>query len=186
MPNKRHKSSIHRFLGILFLSSLTLCLWLGHLPLTTWEAGLGNRVTAQSLNASQLVQQGVDRYQAGEFQRAIEPWQNALKLYQQTNNRANEAIVLENLARAYQQLGQDEQAIHYWEQVTANYRQRENWQQVGRMLTELAQAYSRIGQPRKAIALLCNASQENSDCVSQTALQIVRTYQDRQGEAAAM
>lgn len=160
------------FLGFLFLVSLALCLRIG-LP-----------STAQSPNAGKLVQQGVEQYQAGNFQAAIAHWQTALTIYQDTKNPTNEAIVLENLARAYGQTGQINQAIGNWEGAIAQYRQVENWQQVGRALTEQAQAYSRIGQQRRAIALLCGG--ESEGCVPGSAVQLAQEQNDRFGEAAAL
>ncbi|NEO23768.1 CHAT domain-containing protein [Moorena sp. SIO4A5] len=184
------QSSVRIVLGLLFLSSLTISLWLGHLPATTWQLQLGNPATAQSPDASQLVQQGVERYQLGDFTSAIEYWQTALTTYQQTNNRPNQTIVLENLARAYQQIGQIDQAINYWEKVITNYQQLGDLQQVGRMLTELAQAYSKLGQNQKAIALLCGTINydypQDHPCVPESALQLAHSHQDQLGVAAAL
>jgi CHAT domain-containing protein len=186
MPSRSRQKRICRLLGILFLSSLTLCLWLGQIPSTEWQAGLGKVATAQSPKQSQLVRQGVEQYESGDYRSAIESWQQALTTYQNTNNLADTAIVLENLARAYQQIGQIHQAIGYWEQVIASDRQLGDLQRVGRMLTEQAQAYSLIGQQRQAIALLCGTSEPESACHPGSALQIARELNDSQGEAAAL
>ncbi|MEQ9548328.1 MAG: CHAT domain-containing protein [Coleofasciculus sp. G3-WIS-01] len=164
-----------RVQSLLFLTSLLLCLWLNHLPLI-----------AESVPANQLVQQGVELYQAGDFKRAIALWQTALEYYQETQNLTNTAIIRENLARTYQQLGQIEQAIDYWQQVIADYRQLGDRQNLGRNLTELAQAYTTTGQPRNAIALLCGVSDSPTNCQPETALYIARTTEDNQGEAAAL
>ena len=180
----QRRQSIRRFLRALFLSTLTLCLWLGHAS-TNWQV-IGDVVNARSPDANQLVQQGVIRYQAGDVQGAIAQWQTALVTYRKTNNRANEAIVLENLARANQRIGQSDRAIDYWEQVIADYRQLGNLQQVGRMLTELSQSYSSLGQSRKAIAILCGQYIREQPCTTGSALQIARAQKDFQGEAAAL
>ena len=185
MQSLRRFSSVRRFLVVLFLGSLTLCLCLGHVSLTAWQVGLGEVATAQSPNASQLVQQGVARYQAGDIQGAISQWQTALSAYKKTKSRANEVIVLENLARAYQQIGQSDRAISNWEQAIAAYRHLGNLQQVGRMLTEKAQSYSSLGQSRRAIAVLCGAVGKQA-CVKDSALQIARAQKDRALEAAAL
>ncbi len=168
------------------MGSLTISLWLGHLPLTIWQAGFGEVVTAGTPDGKQLVQQGISRYQAGDYKGAISPWQTALTFYQNTKSRANEAIVFENLARAYQQLGQSEQAISHWQPAIAYYRQIGDQKQVGRLLTEQAQSYSSLGQPRKAIAILCGEYGAEQGCDTDTALQIARTYKDRAFEAAAL
>lgn len=196
MPNQYRKSVRRRFLGVLFLCSLTFCLWLSHVPFFTWQQKLGEVVHAQS-DASKLVQQGVQSYQLVKLQDAIKYWQEALNIYQKNNNRANEAVVLENLARAYQQIGQLDKSIAHWDKVIAYYRQAGNRQQVGRMLIEQSQVYNSLGQPRKAIALLCGVLQgepeqeqskavEKSVCQEESALQIARSLQDKIGEAGAL
>ncbi|MUL34926.1 CHAT domain-containing protein [Gloeocapsopsis dulcis] len=172
MRNQRHKARYH-FLFIMFLSSL-ICLWWGNTSLF-----------AQVPYANQFVQQGIELHQAGDYHRAIAPWQRALILYQKSKNSQQEiAIVAENLARTYQQLGQSNQAIQYWEQAIAYYRPIDR-QQTGRLLTEQAQSYSSMGQNRQAIALLCGAVQPNQDCLPQTAVSIARSHKDLLGEAAA-
>jgi CHAT domain-containing protein len=188
MPSRHRQFRVRRVLVVLFLSSLTFCLWLDRVPFTAWQASWGTVATAQSPNASVLVQQGIERYRAGDVQGAIAAWQTALTAYQTTNNHANEAIVQEKLAIAYRQIGQFEQAIDHWKEAIANYRQLGDIAKVGRLLTELAQTYSRLGQNREAIALLCGASETDEDCLQSegSALQIVRKFQDKEGEAAAL
>jgi tetratricopeptide (TPR) repeat protein len=118
-------------------------------------------------------------------QRAIALWQTALTTYQQSHQSANAAIVLENLARVYQQVGQTEQAIAQWEQAIALYQQMGDQAQVARMLTEQAQAYSQLGQYRQAIALLCHVPGEET-CIPGSAVAIAQTVGDRATEAAAL
>lgn len=196
MPNPQHRSYPRLFLGSLFLISLTVCLWLGqtqHSALSTQHPTLSTQSSRG--DAAQLVQQGVERYRVGDYQGAIALWQSALTSYRTAKNLPNQAIVLENLARAYRQLGQNEQAIAQWNQVITVYRQQGNVKQVGRMLTEQAQTYSSLGQPRKAIALLCGAFPRDKgtqkqefqlECLPQSALQIARSIKDPTGEAAAI
>jgi tetratricopeptide (TPR) repeat protein len=157
MPNRHRQFRVRRVLVVLFLSSLTFCLWLNHFPFTTLQATWGEVATAQSPNASQFVQQGIERYKTGDVQGAIASWQTALSAYQTTKNPANVAIVQEKLAIAYRQIGQFEQAIDHWKQAIASYRQLGDIVKVGQLLTELAQTYSRLGQNQEAIALLCGA-----------------------------
>ena len=177
-------------LGLLFLTSLILNLGLGHFAFP--PQGNGQIATAQPTNANQLVQQGVDRYQAGDFKSAIESWQIALTTYQTNNDRPNTAIILENLARAYQQLGQLDQALDAWQQVASLYRQLGDTQKVGRILTETAQTHHKLGQHRRAIALLCNPRTENNEvkqplqCQEQSALGIAQRQGDRPGEITAL
>ncbi|GAA6619867.1 CHAT domain-containing protein [Scytonema sp. NUACC26] len=186
MLNPYRKSTQRQVLGTLFLVSLVFCLSFAQIE----------RIIAQTPDASQLVQKGIELYKAGDFRGAIAPWQTALKFYQQSKNGNNEAIVSENLARAYQQLGDNEKALRNWERVTKYYRDSGKEQQYGRMLTEQAQTYSNLGQPGKAIALLCGTFdsqpksdtklQEESNCLLGSALQIARQHKDKLGEVAAL
>lgn len=188
MPSRHRRFPVRRVLVVLFLTSLTFCLWLDRIPFTTLQARWGEVANAQSPNASQLVQQGIERYKTGDVQGAIVLWQTALTAYQSTNNRANEAIVREKLAIAYQQIGQFSEAIDYWKSAIANYRSSGDFVKVGRLLTELAQTYSRLGQNREASSLLCGASEADEICPKSegSALQIAEKFRDRQGEAAAL
>ena len=165
MPCRHRQFCLRRILVVLFLSSLTFCLWLNHVPFTALQARWGTVATAQSPNASLLVQQGIEQYRAGEVQSAIASWQSALRAYPSTSNLANQAIVREKLALAYQQIGQFGEALDYWKGAIANYRQVGNIVKVGRLLTEQAQTYSRLGKNREAIALLCGASETDEDCL---------------------
>lgn len=189
MPSRHHHFRVRCVLVVLlFLSSLTFCLWLNYFPFTAWQARWGGVAIAQSPNTSQLVQQGIERYKAGEVLDAIASWQTALTAYQSTNNLANAAIVREKLAIAYRQIGQFDRAIYHWKGAIANYRQQGDYKKVGRLLSELAQTYSRLGQNREAIALLCGASETDKDCPESegSALQIARKFSDREGEVAAL
>ncbi|HBY80708.1 MAG TPA: hypothetical protein DEG47_27710, partial [Cyanobacteria bacterium UBA11148] len=180
----RRLFSIRPFLILLFLCSLTFSFGISPLSLTFTSIKSANIATAQSLNTNQLVQKGIEYYQIGDYQNAIETWQTALTHYQETNNPANAAIINENLARVYQHLNQSEQALTYWERAIAYYHQINDNPQVARLLVEQAQTYTSLGQPQKAIALLCNPSPE--DCTSDSALTLARTIQDTQTEAAAL
>jgi CHAT domain-containing protein len=185
MQSKNHKSRLRCLLAFLFLCSLTFCLWLGNLSITIKPFEFDGIVRAQSPDASQLVQQGLELYQGGDLKAAINIWEKALNIYQQNRNTAASVIIRENLARVYQEIGQSTQAINQWQQVIAYYRQVGDLQRVGRSLTELAQVYSSLGQPIKAIAILCNPDDKNS-CSSDSALRIAQTYKDFIGEAAAL
>lgn len=140
---------------------------------------------AKSIDAPDLVQQGANSYQVGEYQKAIAFWQQALSILDE-GERAERAIVEENLARTYQQLGDEARAIAFWSEVADYYRTQEDQQKLGQIFTEQAQLYSSLGQPRKALALLCGAENDRGGCLAESALQIARTYRDGIGEIAAL
>ncbi|MGV0028495.1 CHAT domain-containing protein [Phormidesmis priestleyi] len=145
--------------------SLVLCLGLG-------------QVSAQVVSSS--TQQGLERYQSGDFQGAIAIWNNTLN---QSPSEADRVILLKSLARVYSQVGQFEQSIASLNPVIANYQKIGDRVQLGRMLTEQAQAYSSLGQQRKAIAILCG---EQPECKEGSALAIARQQSDPLGEAAGL
>jgi tetratricopeptide (TPR) repeat protein len=120
MPCRHRQFRVRRFLVVLFLSSLTFCLWLNHFPFSALQARWGTLATAQSPNISQLIQQGIERYKAGDVQGAIASWQTALSAYQSTNSFISEVIVQEKLAIVYRQIGLFEQAIDHWKEALAN------------------------------------------------------------------
>ncbi len=69
-----------------------------------------NPVVQNLNNATQLVQQGRELYEAEQFDQAIKVWQQAAQVYQAKSDVPNQALALSNLSLAYQQLGQWEQA----------------------------------------------------------------------------
>lgn len=185
MKSRQRHPRVRRFLGVLFLVSFTVCLWLGQVSFQAKPLNVGQAVTAQTPNPDQLVQQGIDRYQIGDIQSAIAHWQTALNTYRNTNNLSNQAIVLENLARGYQAIGQTNQAIAHWEQANVIYLRLKDLPQLGRSLTEQAQVYSQLGQYREAITLLCGTPASES-CAQGSAIEIAHSAEDRSGLAAAM
>ena len=154
-----------RWLSILFLVSLALCLQWSH-------------VSAQIANSS--VQQGLERYQSGDFLGAIAVWNNTLN---HSPSEADRITLLKDLARAYSQVGQFDQAIAAFDQLIANYQKTGDRIQLGRILTEQAQSYSNLGQQRKAISLLCG---EEPNCTKESALAIAHQQSDQIGEAAGL
>ncbi|MDZ8110633.1 MAG: CHAT domain-containing protein [Nostoc sp. DedQUE12a] len=189
MAKKNYKSTTHYWLTALFFVSFTFCVWLNNVELPISQISIGKLVQAQTGNADELVNKGVESYKAGNFRAAIQSWEAAVELYQEKKNYNNVAIANENLARTYQQLGENEQALSYWDRVNNYYRSQQNWQKVGRILTEIAQAYSNFGQTGKAINFLCGVDAKNIQnlaCQQGSALQIASQQQDKPGEIAAL
>ncbi|HEY9653136.1 MAG TPA: CHAT domain-containing protein [Coleofasciculaceae cyanobacterium] len=148
---------------------------------------LGEAVVAQPLDTQQVVQEGIDKYQAGDYKGAIAIWQTVVKAHPiGTAYSSAEVNILQNLVKAYQQIGQIESTIAYFDQLISYYRQIGNIQQMGRMLTEQAQAYSTLGHHQQAITLLCNDNPVDSTCSPDSALTIARRESDALGEAAAV
>lgn len=69
-----------------------------------------NPIVQGLLNAPQMVQQGRELYEAGQFSQAVIVWQRANSAFKAQGDVLNQAMVLSNLSLAYQQLGQWSQA----------------------------------------------------------------------------
>lgn len=163
-----------RRFSIFFLASLLV-----GLVFHAWSEGQAEPLTAtpetqllSSPSQNQLVQQGIERYQAGKFTDAIALWQQALP---KTTAAKDKAVIYTNLALAYRQTGQLADAIAFWEQAIQIYRaQNEEMRQpLAGLLIEQAQAYSDLGQQHVAIPLL------------QSAIEMARQNQASLTEAAA-
>lgn len=183
---QRFLPRVRRIWAIIFFTTLTLCLWLGHPPLKIGHKGIAEIATAQSPILMEPVQQGLKLYQAGDIQRAIQSWQKALSSNREGNsNYAGKISIQTYLARAYQQVGQIPEAIAQLKQVIDYYRQTNQPLKVGQMLTEQAQLYSSLGQQRRAITILCGENQSNATCSQDSAIEIARHQSDELGEVAA-
>jgi CHAT domain-containing protein len=166
---------------VLFSLGLALALLLGQ-PMV-WVA-----LSAQATTPVQWVQEGVALYQAGDYQGAVERWRTALEAYPPGDGSGDQAIVQENLARAYQQLGQSTAALQAWGAAEAIYRQLGQGAQVGRVRVEQAQVHLGLGQQRRAIALLClpKATTPVDDCDPSSALPMAMAANDILGQIAAL
>ncbi|HEY9830572.1 MAG TPA: tetratricopeptide repeat protein [Stenomitos sp.] len=112
------------------------------------------------IEADRLWQQGISQHEAGQFQAAIDSWQQALILYRGTcdspngdsfASREKEAGALGVLGLTYHLLGQYENAIEYSEQSLSIYREIGNKKRIAVCLTHLGLAYFFIEQYQKAI-----------------------------------
>ncbi len=166
---------------ILFCLSLLFSLNFGLLSLNYVNL-FSHPVKAQTTNPTQLVNQGIQEYQQNNYQSAIAIWESALNL---TNNLDEKNVILENLARSYQQLNQSEVALNYWEDIIDNARKLNDIKKVGKAKTEQAQIYLSIGQNQQAIALLCG-NLEVEKCANNSALNIARQQEDLRGEIAVL
>ena len=158
---------------------------------------------ASTTTPTLLVQQGVSAYRSQDYLTAIERWQSALTHYPVDENSLDRAIILENLARAYQQTGEPTEALHHWQSTTAVYTALQNWAKVGRTLTQQAQTYSQLGQPYQAIGLLCapisdtltvevgsqagiDVATSGESCLTESAVYITQTVEDEIAYIAAL
>jgi len=107
------KPKFLKYLGLAI--SVTLMTLLLNLPISPTVATVTQvETTAQTspviesltANTSQLVHQGKNDYQRGQYAAAITVWKQALETFTTQGDTLNQAMVLSNLALAYRQLGQ--------------------------------------------------------------------------------
>ncbi|HAX84929.1 MAG TPA: hypothetical protein DCY91_01385 [Cyanobacteria bacterium UBA11370] len=101
----------HWFLGVSLALLIGLKPSLATLPSLTIAASPAlNSTLLTATDASQLLQQGREFYQTGQFSQAATVWQQAAQSYQSQGNKLNQAVALSYLSLAYQQLGELSQA----------------------------------------------------------------------------
>ncbi|NER50189.1 MAG: CHAT domain-containing protein [Symploca sp. SIO1A3] len=127
------------FLGLVLLTFLVVKL----VTPVTAQPQLKERVKENSQNipvteASTLLIQGKTNYDAGRFTEAAIAWEQAVQTYQQAGDSINQALSLNYLCLAYQDLGQ-------WEPATATINQSLNLLQTQPDLGILAQALNTQG-----------------------------------------
>ena len=118
--------------GILLLMSLGIT-QVGAIPIAP--------SSIQSVSSTDLVQQGRELYQNEQFAQAVVVWKQA---YTQQSDRASQAMVLNNLSLAYQQLGQ-------WENATKTITSSLNLLQTSPNPQVFAQALSTQGSLQLAL-----------------------------------
>ncbi|BAZ21463.1 TPR repeat protein [Kalymmatonema gypsitolerans NIES-4073] len=138
MPSKHQKSSVRRSLKLILLYSLSSILWLNHTPLSPWRWGVGEVVTAETRDASQLVQQ-------------IEESEQAIAYYRQTKNWLQVGQMLTQQAQAYKNLGQPIAAIALLNSVLQIARAHNNSVLEALALSSRGEAYQQKGDYKQAI-----------------------------------
>jgi len=90
-----------------FILLFILAFSLTFLPITfAKQAGTNIYLTQSNIaTPEQLVEQGENLYRAGNFQQAVTVLQQAVRVYESQKDNLRQAVVLSNLALAYQQLG---------------------------------------------------------------------------------
>jgi CHAT domain-containing protein/Tfp pilus assembly protein PilF len=109
------------------LSQLTFLTLFSAMGIFTDPASLlEGKLEARSLQAQtveeqadRLLQQGIQQYRRSQFREAAQSWEQALKLYQEIEDRAGIANSLNNLGIVSRRLGNYEQAIDYYQRSLA-------------------------------------------------------------------
>ncbi|MEQ9238914.1 CHAT domain-containing protein [Coleofasciculus sp. E2-BRE-01] len=106
-------------------------------------------------DVAELVKVGLQRYQSGEFAAAVTTWQQAADIFASQGDSLNQAMVLSNLALAYQQLGQwtpanqaIEKSLHLLQTETAS---RDRTTVLAQALNTQGKMQLAQGQPEQAL-----------------------------------
>ncbi|MEQ9234167.1 tetratricopeptide repeat protein [Coleofasciculus sp. E2-BRE-01] len=99
--------------------------------------------------AVRLQNQGQQQYQTNQIEAALQSWQQALNIYQQTKERQGEGLILRDLGNAYDSLGDYarsiDRSIEYHQQYLAVARETEDRLSEGFALLYLKNAYANQG-----------------------------------------
>jgi tetratricopeptide (TPR) repeat protein len=122
--------------------------------------------------ANSMAELGTIHLLLGEPRKAIEFYEQALKISCEIGDRQGEGNRLGNLGLAYYHLGEPRKAIEYYDQALKISREIGDRQGEGNRLGNLGLAYYHLGEPRKAIEYYDQA------------LKISREIRDKRGEGA--
>ncbi len=128
----------------------------------------------QQGEADRLFEEGLQQYDASQFEAAVESWQQALGVYQAIDLQQMEAETLFHLGAAHFALGQSQQAIEVGEKALAVARAIGYSEAEVYTLGFLGIVYDSQGRYRQAIDL------------RQQSLELARQIGDRYGELAAL
>ncbi|HEY9803876.1 MAG TPA: tetratricopeptide repeat protein [Leptolyngbyaceae cyanobacterium] len=113
-------------------------------------------------------------YSLGQYQRAIDFYQQSLEIQREIGDRFGEGNSLGNLGNAYNSLGQYQRAIDFLQQSLEIQREIGDRNGEGFSLRNLGNAYNSLGQYQRAIDFL------------QQSLEIKREIGDRNGEGSSL
>ncbi|PHJ60815.1 tetratricopeptide TPR_1 repeat-containing protein [Nostoc linckia z18] len=104
--------------------------------------------------AERVSQEGMQLYQQGtaeSLRQAIGKWQEALKLWQQVDDKRWEAITLLRIARVYNDLGEKQQALKYYNQALPIFRAVGDRRGEATTLNDISNLYSSLGEKQEAL-----------------------------------
>jgi len=145
-------------------------LQIAQLPETTQQ-------NATRAAAEQAMQEALKLYQQGtaeSLRQAIGKWQEALKLWQQVDDKSWEAIILTNIGSVYDSLGEKQSALKYYNQALPIRRAVGDRTGEATTLNNIGIVYDSLGEKQSALKYYNQA------------LPITRAVGDRGGEAITL
>ncbi|OKH33495.1 hypothetical protein NIES2119_23260 [[Phormidium ambiguum] IAM M-71] len=142
--------------GMTFFASLLIIfpVALNPTPIPSPSTGRGERLVQSQdgkSQADQLLQKGIQEYQASQFVEAIKSWEAALKIYRNLENHQQEKAVLGNLGAAYLMLGNHQKAIAISQALLKIAQETNDRRSAGQALGNLGIAYRVLGNYNQAI-----------------------------------
>ncbi|UJB73013.1 tetratricopeptide repeat protein (plasmid) [Acaryochloris sp. 'Moss Beach'] len=134
---------------LLFLSLWGGAVFLPH-PVSVAQE-IPEQQSPQKARADQLLSQGIEHFNKGQFREAKAAWEEALNLYRQIGDQKGVANSLINLGSAYRSLGEYAQAIDYYQQSLVIFRQIGDQNGVANPLMGLGNVYFSLGEYAQAI-----------------------------------
>jgi CHAT domain-containing protein/Flp pilus assembly protein TadD len=169
MDNYRIKRNV--FISLLVILSTA---FVPGLPIWSTSLVLAQSITQKATEASRLVNQGIQQFQTGQLQAALQSWEQALQIYRQIKDREGEGAALGNLGNAYIYLGDYRKAIDLYQQRLIIAKELGDRSGVAKALGNLGNAYNSLGDYRKAVDF------------HQQSLPIFKQLGDRLGEARTL
>ena len=136
----------------LSLTALLLTLSFNDAPSGTITfATIAQASEANDRTADQLLQQGIDQFDAGQLDTAFQTWQQSLQRYRQISDRKGEGEALRYIGRVYYFRKALPQALQNFQQSLAIAREVKNLQGEGKTLSNLGVVYAALNEADKAI-----------------------------------
>jgi CHAT domain-containing protein len=135
---------------------------------------IAKQIVDRNGEATSLSNLGVAYNNLGQYQKAIEYYQQSLAIKKQIGDRNGEGISLNNLGSGYHSLGQYQKAIEYYQQSLAIAKQIVDRKGEATSLSNLGSAYDNLGQYQNAIEYY------------QQSLGIAKQIGDRNGEGTSL
>lgn len=127
--------------------------------------------------AGAIYQEGLQLYQQGtaeSLQQAIARWQESLKLWQEVGDKSQQALMLNNIGIAYNNLGEKQEALNHYKQALSLRREVGDRRGEATTLNNMGSVYDSLG-----------AKQEALNYYNQ-ALLLRRQVGDKRGEATTL
>ncbi|HEY9692395.1 MAG TPA: CHAT domain-containing protein [Oculatellaceae cyanobacterium] len=135
---------------------------------------LAQSVSDQRSEADRLYQQGKQQVQKSQYQAALQSFEQALKVYRQIKARSSEALTINYIALAENQLGNHLKALDLYQQALTIFKELDDRWNEGTTLNNLGIAYVNMSRYNQALELF------------QQALAVRQEVNDKEGEGVTL